>query len=150
MSGPGPGAGLGELRPAPAGLPDAVLAPPVIAESGDPFTALRVVSLIARIPRGAPVPVADIVAMLNATHLDWLFGERVVADAILQLATNWAADYRSTAGIVLDDGARGPTVTVEDSTRVDPWIVRQAERLAAECRSVLLDFSRRERTTGRD
>src|SRR6185369_10635216 len=32
--------GLGPLRPAPAGLPDPVIAPPVIAEAGDPFTSV--------------------------------------------------------------------------------------------------------------
>jgi hypothetical protein len=141
---------LGDLRPAPAGLPAPDLAPPVVAESGDPFTALRVVALIARVPRGGPVSLAAIVDRLNATHLDWLFSERVVADALLQLASNWAADYRSTGGLTLDDGPFGPTVTIEDSTRVDPWIVRQAQRSAAECRAALLDFSRRERTTGHD
>jgi hypothetical protein len=141
---------LGDLRPAPAGLPAPDLAPPVVAESGDPFTALRVVALIARVPRGVPVALATIVDRLNATHLDWIFSERVVADAILQLAANWAADYRSTTGLTIDGGPFGPTVTIEDSTRVDPWIVRQAQRSAAECREVLLDFSRRERATGQD
>lgn len=141
---------LGDLRPAPAGLPDADLAPPVVAESGDPFTALRVSHLVARLPRGLPIALRSIVDRLNATHLDWLFSERVVADAIVQLASNWAADYRSTGGITLGDGPLGATVTVEDSARVDPWIVRQAQRQAAACREALLDFSRRERTTGAD
>ena len=40
-------------RPAPAGLPDALPQPPVIAESGDPFGALRVLDLVARMDRGA-------------------------------------------------------------------------------------------------
>ncbi|HSO29024.1 MAG TPA: hypothetical protein VLS28_03925 [Candidatus Sulfomarinibacteraceae bacterium] len=142
--------GLRELRPGPAGLPDPAIAPPVVAESGDPFAALRVVDLVARLERGRPVRVAAIVDRLNATHLDWLFSERVVADAILQLAANWAADYRSTGGIILADGPRGATVTIEDSARVDPWIVRQAQRQAAACREALLQFSRQERTTGGD
>lgn len=141
---------LGDLRPAPAGLPEADLAPPVVAESGDPFAALRVIHLVARLPRGVPIALTSVVDRLNATHLDWLFAERVVADALLQLAANWAADYRSTGGIVVEDSALGAAVTVEDSPRVDPWIVRQAGRTAAECHEVLLDFSRRERTTGRD
>ncbi|MBI3745996.1 MAG: hypothetical protein HY264_05630 [Chloroflexi bacterium] len=122
----------------------------MIAESGDPFTALRVVTLIARLPRGVPIALTAIVDRLNATHLDWLFPERVVADAILQLAANWAADYRSTGGVLVEDGPFGATVTVEDSSRVDPWIVRQAQRSAAECREALLEFSRRERMTGAD
>lgn len=150
MSPGDPGRGIGELRPAPAGLPDPALAPPVVAESGDPFATLRVIDLVARLERGRAVRLAAIVDRLNATYLDWLFSERVVADAILQLASNWAADYRSTAGIVLDDGPRGATVTVEDSSRVDPWIVRQAVRQAEACLAALLDFSRRERTTGAD
>jgi len=51
---------------------------------------------------------------------------------------------------VVDDRPLGATVTVEDSARVDPWIVRQAQRHATACRQALLDFSRRERTTGDD
>ncbi len=145
-----PETGLGELRPAPAGLPDPTMAPPVVAESGDPFAAARVIHLLARLERGRGIGLAAIVDRLNATHLDWLFSKRVVADAILQVGANWAADYRSTGGIVLEDGPLGASVTIEDSSRVDPWIVRQAERQAAACREVLLDFSRRERTTGAD
>ena len=145
-----PGTGIGDLRPAPAGLPDPAIAPPVVAESGDPFAALRVVDLVARLERGRAISLGAIVDRLNATYLDWLFSERVVADAIVQLGTNWAADYRSTGGIIVEDGPSGPTVTVEDSTRVDPWIVRQSDRLAAACREQLLDFSRRERPTGHD
>jgi hypothetical protein len=141
---------LESLRPVPDGMPEPDLAPPVVAESGDPFTALRVIDLLARIPRGRPVEMRLIVDRLNATYLDWLFPERAVADAIVQLAANWAADYRSTGGVILDDGPYGPTVTVEDSSRVDPWIVRQAQRTANECREALLDFSRRDRTTGSD
>jgi hypothetical protein len=87
---------------------------------------------------------------LNATYVDWLFSERVVGDAILQLAANWAADYRTTGGIAVEDSPLGTTVTIEDSSRVDPWIVRQAQRQAEACREALLDFSRRERTTGHD
>lgn len=141
---------IDDLRPAPSGMPDPSIAPPVVAESGDPFTELRVVELIARLPRGGPVALKSIVDRLNATYLDWLFTERVVADAALQLAANWASDYRSTAGIVVDDGPAGATVAVEDSTRIDPWIVRQAARIESECRDALLDFSRRERPTGAD
>jgi hypothetical protein len=131
-------------------MPASDLAPPVTAESGDPFAALRVVDLLARIPRGRPVELRSIVDRLNATHLDWLFSERVVADAVVQLAANWAADFRTTGGLVIDDGPYGPTVTIEDSPRVDPWIVRQAQRLAASCHEILEDFSRRDRSTGLD
>ena len=139
-----------ELRTAPAGMPAVDVAPPVVAESGDPFAALRVVDLVARVPRGTPVGLRTLVDRLNATYLDWLFSERVVADALLQLQANWMADYRNVSGIVLDDGPGGATLTIEDSTRVDPWIVRQTQRLAGECRVVLDDFSRRDRLTGAD
>ena len=128
----------------PADLP----APPVVAESGDPFAALRVVDLLARLPRGAPVDLSAIVDRLNATYLDWLFEARVVADAVLQLQANWLADYRNTSGIVIDEGPTGATVTIEDSSRVDPWIARQANRLSGACREVLADFSRRDRPSG--
>lgn len=136
------------LRPPPAGLPDPSISPPVVAESGDPFAALRIVHLLARIDRGRPVRIAAIVDRLNATYLDWLFSPTVVLDAVLQLQANWMADYRNSSGIVVDDGPTGPTVTIEDSSRVDPWIVRQADRLAAECRARLADFARRDRPGG--
>src|SRR5262249_31541516 len=40
--------GLVRLRPAPSGMPATDVAPPTIAESGDPFAILRVIDLIAR------------------------------------------------------------------------------------------------------
>lgn len=129
-------------------MPSTHPAPPVVAESADPFASLRVVDLAARLPRGRPVALSDIVDRLNATHLDWLFDERVVADAMLQLQANWMADYRNASGIVLDEADGRATVTIEDSSRVDPWIARQAQRLAAACREVLADFSRRDRQAG--
>jgi hypothetical protein len=141
-----PGApGLAPLRPAPAGLPQVDLQPPAVAETGDPFSALRVIAVLARIERGRPVRVADIAARLNAIHLDWLFSPSVVADVALQLQSNWMADYRNASGIVVDDGPYGATIHIEDTARVDPWIVRQAQREAAACREVLSAFSRRER-----
>ena len=139
-----------ELRSAPPGLPDDAFAPPVIAESGDPFAALRVICLVARIPRGRDVLLRDVVDRLNATYLDWLFTPPVVADVVLQLRANWLADYRSSAGIALEDGLHGAAIRVEDSPRVDPWIVRQAAREAAACREALREFSRRDRVSGRD
>jgi len=145
-----PNSGIGELRRAPDGLPDPTIAPPVVAVSGDPFTAVRVTDLLARLERGRPIRLAAIVDRLNVLYVDWLFSERVVGDAFLQLAANWAADYRTTGGIVVEDGPAGAIVTIEDSSRVDPWIVRQAQRQADACREALLDFSRRERTTGHD
>ncbi len=140
--------GLGPLRPAPAGLPEPNFTPPVVAESGDPFTALRVIALIARIERGRPARIADLADRLNATYLDWIFPPEVVADAAVALQANWMADYRNSSGIVLEDGPYGPMIEVEDSSRVDPWIVRQAEREAAACRDRLAAFSRLDRASG--
>ena len=140
--------GLGPLRPAPAGMPAANLRPPVIAESGDPFTTARVLELVARLERGRPIRIQDLVDRLNATHLDWIFPAQVVTDVAIALRANWIADYRSQAGIVVDDGPYGATIEIEDSSRVDPWIVRQAEREVAACRERLAAFSRLDRPTG--
>ena len=145
-----PAIGLPPLRPAPAGLPDPAIHPPTIAETGDPFAAVRVIDLLARIERGNPVRLADIVERLNATYLDWLFSQAVVADVVLQLQANWMADYRNASGIVLDEGSYGAVVTIEDSSRVDPWIVRQATRAAASCTERLTEFSRRDRPSSGD
>ena len=136
------------LRDAPPGLPEVDLDPPTIAESGDPFAAARIVALLSRIERGSPVRIADVVDRLNATHPDWLFAQRVVEDSIVQLQTNWMADYRNSSGIVVADGAYGPTIEIEDSSRVDPWIVRQVERELAACRERLDAFSRLDREAG--
>ena len=140
--------GLGPLRPAPAGLPEPTLAPPVVAESADPFTTLRVIDLLARLERGRPVRLADVVDRLNATHLDWLFPASVVAGVAVALQSNWMTDYRNSSGIILDDGPYGATIQVEDSSRVDPWIVRQAKREADACRDRLRTFSRLDRAAG--
>jgi len=139
---------LEPLRPAPTGLPEVTGRPPVVAESGDPFAVARIIDLVARLPRGRALAIAAIVDRLNASHADWLFDPRVVADALLQLQANWMTDYRNTAGLVIDDGPMGAALTIEDSTRVDPWIVRQLERELARCRAVLAEFSRRDRLSG--
>ena len=136
------------LRDPPAGLPEPTLRPPVVAESGDPFTALRVIDLLARVERGVPVRIADIASRLEASDLDWHFPVPVVADVALQLQANWMADYRNVSGIVLEDGPYGPTIAIEDSARVDPWIVGQARRAEAECRELLVEFSRRDHPAG--
>ena len=142
-----PAIGLPPLRPAPPGLPDPRVQPPTVAESGDPFTTIRVIDLLARVERGRPVRVADLVERLNGNYLDWLFSTTVVTDVALQLQANWMADYRNSSGIVIDDGPYGPTITIEDSSRVDPWIVRQAQREAASCTERLAEFSRRDQPT---
>jgi hypothetical protein len=128
------------LRDVP-GLPAADIAPPVEAEPGDPFASLRVVHLVARIPRGRPVRLRDIVDRLNTEHVDWSFTRPVVATAVLQLQANWLADYRTVDGIRIGDDDAGGTVEIEDSTRVDPWIIRQVERLAVTCHERLRVFA---------
>jgi hypothetical protein len=131
-------------------MPDVDITPPNVGEAGDPFTTLRVIDLVARLERGRPVRIADIADRLNASYLDWLFPMPVVTDVALQLQANWMADYRNSSGIVVADGPSGPTLTIEDSSRVDPWIVRQAQRAAADCTERLDDFSRRDRPTSAD
>jgi hypothetical protein len=142
--------GLGPLRPAPPGLPDPAIDPPNVGESGDPFTAIRIIDLLARIERGRPVRLADLADRLNASYLDWLFPVPVIADVALQLQANWMTDYRNSSGIVVEDGSSGPVLTIEDSSRVDPWIVRQAQRVAADCTERLAEFSRRDRPSSGD
>ena len=129
-------------------MPSTLPAPPVIAESGDPFTSLRVIDAVARQERGRPVRLDALVDHLNAAHVDWLFTRDVVVSVLVTLQANWMADYRNASGIVLGDAHGGATVTVEDSSRVDPWIVRQAQREAVACRETLDEFARRDRIAG--
>jgi len=129
-----------QLRDLP-GLPVPTIQPPTIAESADPFADVRIVHLLARLPRGTGVRVRDIVDRLNADYVDWSFSRKVVVDAILQLQSNWMSDYRTAEGIQLQDGPTGPAVIIEDTPRVDPWIARQVDRLAAECRERLRAFA---------
>ena len=142
-----PAIGLGALRAAPDGMPDPRVHPPIVAEAGDPFATIRVIDLLARIERGRPVRLVDIADRLNVTYLDWLFSPEVVADAVLQLQANWMADYRNSSGIAVGEGPLGSTIAIEDSSRVDPWIVRQGRRTAAACTERLAEFSRRDRLT---
>jgi hypothetical protein len=144
----GPGASTGLLCYLPAvllrdtpGLPDARLQPPTLAEPGDPFAALRVVHLLARIPRGQAVRIRDVVDRLNAEHLDWSFSRGVVVAASVQLQANWLADYRNADGVVLREGPAGAEILLEDTSRVDPWMVRQVERLHAACVERLRAFA---------
>jgi hypothetical protein len=129
-----------QLRTTP-GLADPTLRPPTLAQSGDPFAELRVVHLVARLPRGEAVRVRDVVDRLNRDYLDWSFSRSVVVSAVVQLQANWQSDYRNSDGIVLRDGAAGPELLVEDSSRVDPWIVRQVDRLHAACLEQLRQFA---------
>lgn len=123
------------------GLPAPDLQPPTIAEPGDPFAELRVVHLLARIPRGQAVRLRDVVDRLNADYLDWSFSRNVVIAAIVQLQANWMADYRNSAGITLEERSQGPSVSIEDTSRVDGWILRQADRLSCACTERLRAFA---------
>ncbi len=125
-------------------LPDPNLRPPTVAESGDPFSALRVAHLIARLPRGVPVRLRDIVDQLNSDYLDWSFSRSVVAAVAVQLQSNWLADFRTSVGFELRDGERGDELVIEDSSRVEPWLVRQVQRYGAECADRLRSFARNE------
>ncbi len=129
-----------QLRDLP-GLPEPRLQPPTVADAGDAFAELRIVHLVARLPRGLPVRVRDIVDRLNAEHLDWSFSRSVVVAALVQLQSNWMSDYRNSSGVELGEGDQGETVTIEDSTRVDPWIIRQADRLSGACIERLQTFA---------
>ena len=95
------------LRPAPAGLPDPNIQPPTIAESGDPFSLLRILELVARLERGRAIRIDDIAAALNSAYLDWTFAPAVVTDALIGLQANWLSDYRNGSGIVLAEGVAG-------------------------------------------
>lgn len=128
------------LRDVP-GLPSADVRPPIVAESGDPFAELRVTHLLARLPRATPVRIRDVVDLLNREHLDWSFTRGVVIAAAVQLQANWLTDYRNSSGIMLQEGIAGPEIVIEDSSRVDPWIVRQVERLVARCTERLRAFA---------
>ena len=126
------------------GLPDPNLRPPTIASSGDPFAGVRIAHLVARLPRGVPVRLRDIVDQLNVDYLDWSFSRSVVAAVAVQLQSNWVADFRTSAGFELVDGDRGEELVIEDSPRAGPWLVRQVERLEAQCREQLRSFARNE------
>ena len=132
-----------ELRDVPT-LPDPNLSPPQVAEAGDPFAGVRVAHLVARLPRGRAVRVRDIVDRLNAEHLDWSFSRPVVVSVLVQLQANWMTDFRTREGIQLENGLHGEEATIEDTSRVEPWLVRQVERLAAECEERLRGFARDE------
>jgi hypothetical protein len=132
-----------QLRDVP-GLARPDTRPPVIAEPGDPFAAARVAHLIARIPRGAPVRLRDLVDQLNVEYLDWSFSRPVVDAVAVQLQANWIADFRTQRGFELSAGPAGDELTIEDSARVETWLIRQVERLEDECSNRLRGFARDE------
>jgi hypothetical protein len=66
-------------------------------------------------------------------------------DALVRLQAAWLVDYRTTTGILIEDGPGGPTVAIEDTPRVDPWIVRRVAREVTACNEALDAFSRLDR-----
>ena len=62
----------------------------------------------------------------------------------MQLQSNWLADFRTSTGFELREGDRGDELVIEDSSRVEPWLVRQVLRLAGECQDALRTFARNE------
>ena len=117
-------------------------------EPGDAFAVLRVLELVARVERGRPVLLDDLVASLNARYFDWLFDRAVISDALVALQANWMADFRNASGIVLEDSPYGPALRLEATARVSGWLVGQAQRAATECRRQLAEFSRRDGPSG--
>ena len=129
------------LAPAPDGMPDPNVVPPQLARSGDPFAALRLVHFVSRLPRNRTLQVRDIVAALNAAHLDWYFSEKVVLAEIVQLQANWGISFHGDDRIVLDRNERGHTLLVTDSTKMNSFLVSEARRLADACDEELRRFT---------
>lgn len=129
------------LGPAVPGMPETDLAPPQIARIGDPFATLRLVAFIARLRRNETLQLRDVVASLNAAHLDWFFPEKVVLAGLVQLQANWSISYHGEDRIVLDRNERGHTLLIVDSTKMTPFLVAQANRLHDECDEELRRFS---------
>ncbi len=129
------------LGPALPGMPDAELTPPQIARVGDPFAGLRLVHAVARLRRNETHQLRDVVAALNAAHLDWYFPERVVLAGLVQLQANWSISYHGEDRIVLDRNERGHTLLIVDSTKMTPFLIAQANRLRDACDEELRRFA---------
>ncbi len=127
--------------PALPGLPEAEPSPPQIARVGDPFAGLRLVHFIARLRRNTTHQLRDVVAALNAAHMDWYFSEKVVLAGLVQLQANWSISYHGDDRIVLDRNERGHTLLLVDSTKLSPFLAGQAERLRDECDEELRRFA---------
>ena len=129
------------LGAAPEGMPDPDVSPPQIARAGDPFAALRVVHGLARLPRNVTHQLRDVVAALNAAYLDWSFREDVVLAELVQLQSNWSLSFHGEDRIVIDANERGRTVLIVDSTKMTPFLIAQAQRLADVCDDELRRFT---------
>jgi hypothetical protein len=129
------------VGPAPDGMPTPNLAPPQIARAGDPFAALRVVHFVSRLRRNETLQLRDVVAALNAEHLDWYFAEKVVLAELVQLQANWSISFHGDDRIVLDRNERGHTLLVVDSTKMSSFLVNEARRLSEACAAELRRFT---------
>jgi hypothetical protein len=129
------------LGPPVAGMPETDLTAPQLARIGDPFATLRLVAFVARLRRNETLQLRDVVATLNAAHLDWYFAEKVVLAGLVQLQANWSISYHGDDRIVLDRNERGHTLLIVDSTKMTPFLVGQATRLREECDEELRRFS---------
>jgi hypothetical protein len=134
-----PGATLA-VGPAPEGMPDPDLVPPQIARAGDPFSALRIVHFLSRLPRNVTLQVRDVVVALNAAYLDWAFAEKVVLAELVQLQANWAISFHGEDRIVLDRNERGHSLLIVDSQKMSAFLVGEAKRLIAVCEQQQREF----------
>lgn len=129
------------LRDAPEGMPDPQVTPPQIARVGDPFGGLRIVHALSRLGRNVTHQLRDVVAAMNAAHVDWQFSEKVVLAQLVQLQANWAISFHGDDRIVLDRNERGHTLLIVDSTKMTPFLVAQANRLHDACDEELRRFA---------
>jgi hypothetical protein len=129
------------LAEPPSGMPDPDLTPPQIARSGDPFGQLRIVHSLSRLRRNTTHQLRDVVAAMNAAHLDWYFSEKVVLAAIVQLQANWAISFHGEDRIVLERNERGHTLLITDSSKMSAFFVSEARRLVEACEEELRRFT---------
>jgi hypothetical protein len=129
------------LDPELSTLVDPEPSPPQIARTGDPFAGLRMVDFVRRVRRNQTHQLRDVVAVLNAAHLDWYFPEKVVLAELVQLQANWSISYHGEDRIVLDRNERGHTLLIVDSTKMTPFLIAQATRLRDECDEELRRFA---------
>lgn len=129
------------LGATPDGMPNPDVAPPQVARSGDPFASLRIVVGISRLTRNVTHQVRDVVAALNAAYLDWSFREEVVLAELTQLQSNWSISFHGDDRIVIGATERGRTLLIVDSTKMTPFLISQAQRLAEACDDELRRFT---------
>ena len=122
-------------------MPSPDIAPPQVARTGDPFAALRIVHGLARLPRNVTHQLRDVVAALNAAYLDWSFREEVVLAELTQLQSNWSISFHGEDRIVIGSSERGRTLLIVDSTKMTPFLISQAQRLAEACDAELRRFA---------